>query len=374
MSTDWITLGRPRLGSDEQAAVAGVLRSEWLTMGEQVAAFEQGFAQVHGQTEAVAVNSCTAALHLAYEALGIGPGDEVVVPSLSFAATANGVLYCGATPVFADIGSLAAPWLGMEAVARCLTSRTKAVTVMHYAGFVADMERWRAFADEHGLLLLEDAAHSPAVPGVGTFSDASCFSFFSNKNMTTGEGGMILSPRPEILHRARLKRSHGMTKSTLERDRGHAYSYDIVELGYNYRLDELRAAIGLVQLRDIDSFNRRRAALDALYRAEITRRLPDLGLVFDRETPSSYHIMPVLLPEAAVRHAVMDTMREARVQTSIHYPPIHLFSYYVEKFGRTSLPNTELFASRELTLPLHPLMSDEDVGRVVGALAKALGR
>ena len=261
-----ISLSDPILGEEEKRALCEVIDSGWLTMGERVAAFEKAFAKLHGVDDAVAVNSCTAALHLSLEALNIGPGDEVMVPSLTFVATVNAVLYVGATPVFVDIQELDIPHISLEdAKAKC-TPRTKAVVVMHYGGYLVDLPAWRSFSDEKGLIMIEDAAHAPAVGAVGRWSDASAFSFFSNKNMSTAEGGMIIARNASALQRMRHLRSHGMTTDTLTRHRGHAYSYDVTMLGYNYRMDELRAAMGLVQLARLRHWNKRRYELSNCYR------------------------------------------------------------------------------------------------------------
>jgi dTDP-4-amino-4,6-dideoxygalactose transaminase len=232
-------LGNPVLGEEEKQALSEVIDSGWLTMGERVAAFEKAFADLHGVGNAVAVNSCTAGLHLCLTALGIGPGDEVLVPSVTFVATVNAVVYAGAAPVFVDIINRELPHISIaDAEARC-TLKTRAVIVMHYGGYLVDLAAWRRFADAHDLLLIEDAAHAPGIAEVGRWGDAAAFSFFTNKNMTTAEGGMVVARDPVVAQRIRQMRGHGMTKSTLERHRGHAYSYDVTMLGYNYRLDEL---------------------------------------------------------------------------------------------------------------------------------------
>jgi dTDP-4-amino-4,6-dideoxygalactose transaminase len=341
-------------------------------MGETVAAFERAFAELHGANDAVAVNSCTAALHLSLMALGIGPGDEVLVPSLSFVATANAVLYVGATPVFVDIQEVDVPHISLEdATAKC-SPRTRAVIVMHYGGYVVDLETWQSFSDGNGVRLIEDAAHAPAIGAVGRLSDASTFSFFSNKNMTTAEGGVILSPDASVLERLRHLRSHGMTADTLVRHRGHAHSYDVTVLGYNYRMDELRAALGLVQLAHLPDWNRRRYELTNIYRQMLAEQIPDIAIPFDPRHETSAHLMPVLLPTDINREKIMNHLRGGGVQSSIHYPPIHHFSFYLERFPGVTLPKTEEFCAQELTLPLHPLLTTDDIERIVKLLRKAI--
>jgi dTDP-4-amino-4,6-dideoxygalactose transaminase len=366
-----IPLATPTLGLEEIEALKAVIDSGWITMGERVLAFERRFASQHGATGAVAVDSCTAGLHLSLCALGIGPGDEVLVPSLTFVATVNAVLYTQATPVFVDIQSQERPHISITDAERKITPKTRAVIVMHYAGYLADMDAWRDFADKKGIALIEDAAHAAGAQGVGLKSDAAAFSFFSNKNMTTAEGGMVFARDPMILERVRLMRAHGMTASTLDRYKGHAHTYDVVELGYNYRMDELRAAIGLVQLTRLAGWNEQRRSLTALYRSQLAR-IEGVSVPFGGWAKTAAHIMPVLLPQAVSRAVVMDEMRKRGVQTSVHYPPAHLFTYHAKRFPGVSLPLTERFCALELTVPLYPGLSGEEALYVVTALEESL--
>ena len=367
-----ISLLRPQLGKQEKRALCEVIDSGWLTMGETVAAFERAFAELHGVNNAVAVNSGTAALHLCLRGLKIGPGYEVIVPSLTFVATVNAILYVGATPVFVDIRGVDMPHISLEdAKAKC-TPRTKAVIVVHYGGYLVDLSAWRSLSDVKGLVLIEDAAHAPAVGTVGCWSDASGFSFFSNKNMSTAEGGMGIARNASVLERIRHLRAHGMTTDTLTRHRGHAYSYDVTMLGYNYRMDELRAAMGLVQLARLPQWNKRRCELTNSYRQSLAVHIPEVIIPFDQTHETAAHLMPVLLPAGVSRQKIMDQLRDAGIQSSIHYPPIHHFSYYRERFPGVMLPKTEEFCTRELTLPLHPSLTENDVERVVESLRKAI--
>jgi dTDP-4-amino-4,6-dideoxygalactose transaminase len=346
-----------------------VIDSNWITMGSRVQAFEAAFAEEHGMSDGVAVNSCTAGLHLALAALGVGPGDEVLVPSLSFVATANAVVYCGATPVFADISSLQLPLMSVADAAMRCTSRTKAVIVMHYAGYLADAESWRKFADQRGIFLVEDSAHAVGAARSNIFGDLAVFSFFGNKNMTTGEGGMILGGDADLLAEVRLARAHGMTTSTVQRLNGHG-NYDVATLGFNYRMTELNAALGLVQLRKLQGWNARRKALSGLYRRALQGSGVDLP--YTMQHLSTHHILPALLPDSIDRQRVASDLRAAGVQTSFHYPPIHHLSWYRQRHPGLRLPVTEAFSARELTLPLHPKMEDADVERVTHALRGAL--
>jgi dTDP-4-amino-4,6-dideoxygalactose transaminase len=349
-------------------------------MGEVTQTFEAEFAAYLKIKHAFAVSNGTTALHLAYAALGLGPGDEIILPSLTFVATANAALYTGATPVFADISSLDDLTISPEAIESKITPRTKAIGVMHYGGYPCVMDQILDIAGRHHLAVVEDAAHAPGAMfqgrKCGTLSDVGCFSFFSNKNLTSGEGGMVVTQRDDLAERIRLMRSHGMTTLTWDRHLGHAYSYDVVELGYNYRTDEIHAALGLAQLAKLEHNNARRATLVAEYR----RRLAEttgLKLPFtSRREGSAFHIMPIFLDEKVERAAFIDAMKAKGVQTSIHYPPIHTFTYYRNRFGdhAGSLPNTERAGQREVTLPLYPTMSPADNDWVIQAVHETLGR
>ncbi len=368
-----IELGAPVLGEPEKQALGEVIDSGWLTMGERVRRFEREFAALHGVEDAVAVGSATAALQLSLAAYDIGPGDEVLVPSMSFVATSAVVVQVGATPVFVDIEDITRPHISIDDATRRITSRTRAIIVMHYGGSEIDLRPWRALADAHGLRLFEDAAHAAGLKGVGVLSESASFSFFSNKNMTTAEGGMVIVADEKARDRTRLLRAHGMTASTLDRDRGRAVGYDVVDCGHNFRMDELRAAIGLVQLARLDEWNQSRRDLADHYRQALAASLPTVVVPFDQNHRSTAHIMSVVLPDAADRGEVMQSLRDARIQSSVHYPPIHQFEYYRRMFPPTGLPTTEEFGRRELTLPLHPGLRTDDVDRVVNSLGSALG-
>src|SRR5487761_1234521 len=312
-----LLVSEPSLGGNEKAALAKVIDSGWITMGGRVRAFEQAFAKVHQVADAVAVSSCTTGLHLVMEALGIGPGDEVLVPSLTFVATANSVLYAGATPVFVDIESPDVPLISPADAAPKCNARTKAVVVMHYGGYLVDGAGWRAFARGHGLYLIEDAAHAVGADGVGVFGDAAVFSFFGNKNMTTAEGGMVIARDDSVLAKVRQMRSHGITSGTVQRLSSHAVTYDVTMLGYNYRMDELRAAIGLVQLKNLKRWNTKRQALNRAYRRSLAKHCPEVTVPFSQPRASSHHIFPVVLPEGVDRPRIVDRLWAAGIQTSM---------------------------------------------------------
>lgn len=341
-------------------------------MGDKVRQFEAAFAALHEAEESVAVASCTAALHLILHALNIGPGDEVLVPSLTFVATANCVLYVGADPVFVDIESLDVPLLSIEdAEAKC-TSRTKAVILMHYGGYLAGRDAWQAFARRKGLLLIEDAAHAPGNPQVGTYGIAAAFSFYGNKNMTTAEGGAVITRDRGLLEKIRQMRGHGMTSGTRQRLASRNPNYDVTMLGFNYRMDELRAAVGLVQLKSLKQWNDKRRRLAVRYRRRIAEQCPSVTVPFSRTTSSAHHIMPILVPDAGKRTAVIDQLANLGVQTTIHYPPVHRLTFLQERCKDVVLPLTDEFARRELTLPLHAKLEDETVDAVVERLATVI--
>jgi dTDP-4-amino-4,6-dideoxygalactose transaminase len=368
-----LLVSEPVLGAEEKAALAAVIESGWVTMGDRVREFEEAFARLHDAEDSIAVGSCTAALHLILHALGIGPGDEVLVPSLTFVATANSVLYVGARPVFVDIESPETPLMSLdEAEARC-TARTKAVILVHFGGYLADRDAWQAFARRKGLFLIEDAAHAPGLPAVGTFGEAAAFSFYGNKNMTTGEGGAIIARSRSLRETIRQARSHGMTSGTRQRLDSRSPDYDVTMLGFNFRMDELRAALGLVQLKRLPEWNDIRRRLSLRYRQLLAEHCPSVIVPFADPWPSAHHLMPVLLPAAISRQTVIDLLRKRGIQTTVHYPPVHRLTFYNDLLRGVNLPRTEEFARRELTLPLHPRMMMSTVEFVVNSLAGALG-
>jgi dTDP-4-amino-4,6-dideoxygalactose transaminase len=358
-------------------AVTKTVASGWWSMGPQVEAFEQAFADSCGSRHAIAVSNGTAALHLALLACECGPGDEVILPSLNFVAAANTVAHTGATPVFCDIGGPHDLNLDPSDLEAAVTSRSKALLVLHYGGFPCDMAAVTEIANRHDLAVIEDAAHAPGATWrgrmCGTIGRVGCFSFFSNKNLPIGEGGMTVTDDPELAERMRLLRSHGMTTLTWDRHRGHAHTYDVVAQGFNYRLDEVRAAVGLVQLRRLEAANAARAQIARRYR-ELLDGVDGLVVPFaDGHDTSSHHLAVVVLPEGISREQVQESMRAQGIQTSVHYPPIHHFSAYVEAAGaRRELPITDTIAGRLLTLPLYPHLQDAQVEAVAEALQETL--
>jgi dTDP-4-amino-4,6-dideoxygalactose transaminase len=360
-------------------AVAETLRSGWLTLGPRTSEFEEAFAAQLGARHAVALSSCTAALHLAYLAAGVGPGDEVIVPSFTFVATAAAALYCGATPVFAEIVSRKTPSLDPEDVERRITPRTKAVCVVHYAGYAAAADRLKELCDAHGIALIEDVAHAPSATlggrKLGTWGLAGAFSFFSNKVLSVGEGGLLCTDSDEVAAFARSRRSHAMTSGTWDRHSGRTDTYDVTGLGFNYRLDEPRAALLLSRLQGLEADIARRRDLTVRYR-ELLTQLDGIIVPFEDGdvASSSCYVIPIMIEEDGRQAEVSRRLRERGIQTSIFYPSIHRFTAYRERFHDVSLPVTELASRTELTLPFYPHMTHDDQDQVVTSLGEALAR
>lgn len=365
-------------GPEEEQAVLDVLRSRWLTMGEVTQHFEQAFAAYCGVKHAVAVSNGTVALHLACMGAEIEPGDEVIVPALTFVATAACVRYVSATPVFADVVSKNDLTISPESVESLITPRTRAIILMHYGGYPCDISAFYELADRHHLKLIEDAAHAPGAEcdgsRAGSWGDVAAFSFFSNKNLATGEGGMLTTDDDEIAARLRRLRSHGMTTLTWDRHHGHAWSYDVTNLGFNYRPSEMLSALGLAQLVKLEAGNQRRRELTGFYREQLAELTPQMQVPFaGHRGNSACHIMPVLLPANINRSGFMDGMKARGIQTSIHYPAIPEFSAYRETSGGLgALPVTRSIALREVTLPLYTRMTLDDVHFVAGSVAETL--
>jgi dTDP-4-amino-4,6-dideoxygalactose transaminase len=362
--------------SAEREAALNVIDSKWLTMGGVTQQFEEAFALMIGARHAIAVSSATAGLHLAVRASGCGAGDEILLPSLTFVATANAVLYQGAQPVFCDIVGERDFSISPGEIEASITPRTKGILVMHYGGYLCDMQGILEIAARHHLVVIEDAAHAPGTSLDGRFAgvwgDLGVFSFFSNKNLAIGEGGMITTQDDDLADKIRLMRSHGMTSLSWDRHKGHAHSYDVVDLGYNYRIDEIRSAIGLAQLEKLEKNNQHRREIVALYRSQLGE-IDGLSIPYrDHPGISAAHLFPIVLENSMDRAVFIESMKESGIQTSIHYPPIHTFSYYRQTFGDLELPLTEAIGAREVTLPLFPTMTDKQIGWVVQSVIESL--
>jgi len=367
----------------EYNAVKEVLDSGWLTISEKTHSFEAAFSAFLGHdSKSLAVSNGTAALHMALLALGIGNGDEVITPALTFIADQNVVQMIGAKNVLADITSINEDWtMDPEDIELKITDKTKAIMIVHYAGYACDMDRITSLCRKHNLFLIEDCAHSPgsdycAADGnegksLGTFGDIAAFSFFANKNIAVGEGGMVVTRNPELYEKLRLLRSHGMSVPSFDRFKGRAVSYDVESPGLNYRIHEISSALGLVQLQKLDEANARRKKLVEYYYTRLDG-VPSITIPFRHFTRGkpNYHIMPILLSEKIDRLAVIESMKQAGVQTSIHYPAIQNFSAYNGKINTT--PKAEHVCAHELTLPLYPTMTTEEVNIVCNALLDAI--
>ncbi len=365
----------------ELQAVQKVITSRWLSMGEKTREFERHFAEFLGkESGCLAVSNGTAALHLALLAASVGPEDEVLIPALTFVADSNIVRMVGAKPVFVDSTSVDDFNISPRAIKAALTPQTKAVIVVHYGGYACDMGSIRAAIQESGLsrkiYLIEDTAHGPGgdYQGTpcGTIGDIGCFSFFSNKNLSVGEGGMLVTASETLLRKAGHLRSHGMSSLTLDRHQGRALSYDVVRPGFNYRIDELRAALGLVQLDKLPQANRQRSEKVKRYRKRLAGAF-GLQIPFSRWDLGSpvHHIFPILLDRDIDRLRLMQGLKEAGIQSSIHYPVPQDFSGYQDQHTAET-PVARDLSQRELTLPLFPTMTLGQVDLVCETLKTLL--
>jgi dTDP-4-amino-4,6-dideoxygalactose transaminase len=378
VSGDQIPVFDLRISDDDVEAVTDTLRSGWLTMGPRTQEFEEAFAERLGAEHVVALANCTAALHVALIASGVGPGDEVIVPPLTFVATAAAVRYAGATPVFADIVGNGDLGISVDSVAAAITERTKAVIPVHFAGYPIDIEALGDLCSKRGIALIEDAAHTPDIAvgerKLGTFGDSGCFSFFSNKVLAVGEGGALATNSAEIAARVRSLRSHAMTSGTWDRHRGHAETYDVVELGFNYRIDETRAALLLSRMRALGDDLDRRRELVAGYR-ELLAEVDGVEVAyreFDLSASSGY-LMCVLLEEPERRPDLRVALRERHgVQTTV-FPAVHTLSAYSD-YVRDPLPNSDAAGLAHVVLPLFPALEAHLQERVVEALVTELAR
>jgi dTDP-4-amino-4,6-dideoxygalactose transaminase len=370
----------PALGPDEIAEVIATLESRWLTTGPRVAAFERAFAHYVNAPHAIAVNSCTAALHLSLLAAKIGEGDEVVTTPLTFCATANTIVHARATPVFADVDPRTGN-LDPAAAAAAVTPRTRAIIPVHYAGRPVDVASFRALAERHALTLIEDAAH--CVEGVGASSkiggtaDFTCFSFYATKNLTTGEGGMVTTADGRAAAFIRTASLHGLSRSAWTRYApGGSAHYDVVMPGFKYNMMDVQAAIGLHQLARIESMYARRSAIWARYDAELARLPLRLPVPVPHGDRHARHLYTVLVDESAgvSRDQLQQRLAERGVSTSIHFRALHLHPYYQERFQftRGMFPAAEALSDTTLSLPLSAAMSDDSVDRVIEALHDVL--
>ena len=373
--SDWrIALSELDYGAEEEAAVLRVVRSRWLSMGAEVRAFESEFAQFLGVKHAFATANATSALHLAFIATGLQRGDEVIQPTINFVAAANMTVAADLKPIFADIISVDEPTIAPEEIERRITPKTKAIVVMHYGGYACRMDDIVEICRKHSLVLIEDACHAPGVcysPGnrmLGAIGDVGTFSFFGNKNLVTGEGGMLVTNRDDIASRVKLLRSHGMTTLSWDRFKGHAAEYDAVVHGFNYRFNELGAALGRCQLAKLPHNNQQRADLVTAYRERLSGKqhwtVPFSKVPVEK---SACHLMVAVAPSEKTRLQAASKLGAAGIQTSRHYPCVTSLSSF-RRYHDEGLARSAEFASRVLTLPLHPKLSHDDLAQVSDAL------
>lgn len=360
----------------EEQAVLETIQSKWISTGPKSLAFESKFAEMLNAKHAVSLANCTVALHLAMKLLDIKEGDEVICPSLTFVATCNAIRYVNATPVFADVVSTSDLTIDPLDIERKITPKTKAIIVMHFGGFACNMDEIMALSRKHNLKVIEDACHAPLSEyngqKLGSIGDIGCYSFFSNKNISTGEGGMLVTNNESYYERAKLLRSHGMTSMSYERAKGHSTTYDVVDNGFNYRMDDIRASIGLVQLDKIQEDLEQRAQ-NRKYYLEALKDIKGITIPFkDREDFSSNYVFTIVLENSNYkkRDKVRDLLSQEGIQTSVHYPAVHRFSIY-DNYA-TPLEKTEYVSDNLITLPMYSKLKEDDIKYVAENLKNVL--
>lgn len=362
-------------GKEAQAAY-DTIQSGWISTGPKCEELEKMFIDMFRVNYAVSMSNCTDALHLCCLVCGVGAGDEVLCPSLTFAASANCIRYAGATPVFCDIVGPDHINIDPKEIEKKITSKTKAILVVHMAGFPCMMDEIMDIAKKHNLKVIEDACHGPLSEykgkKLGTIGDCAAFSFFSNKNISTGEGGMFISNNKELADKARLLRSHGMTTMSYQRAGGHATAYDIVELGYNFRLDDIHAAIAIEQLKKLPGDLEKRIAVRERYLQNLSKAANVVVPFADNTEFVSNYIMPVVLTKGTAedRDKIREAIHAAGIQTSVHYPAIHRFSIY--KDHGAVLPQTEYVTDHEITLPMYAALTMEQVDFICETVDKVI--
>ena len=371
----------PLISEDEIAEVADTLRSGWLTTGPKVKRFEEEFAQYVGSKHAVAVNSCTGALHLALVAEGIGPGDEVITAPFTFIATVNVILHVGAKPVFVDIRPDTFN-IDVGKIEAAITPKTKAIIPVHYAGQPCEMDEILEIAKRHNLLVIEDAAHAVAAEykgkKVGTIGDATCFSFYATKNLVTGEGGMVTTDDEKLAEKIRVLSLHGMSRDAWKRyTAAGSWYYEVIYPGYKYNMADIQASLGLHQLRKLAHFQRRREKIAEAYN-EAFAGLDTIEIPFvkpDIKHDWHLYVIKLVLEKLKIDRAqFIEALKQEGIGTSVHFIPVHLHPYYRETFGfkKGDFPVAEEAYERVVSLPLYPKMSDEDVERVIEAVKRVV--
>lgn len=376
-TSTFLPFHRAQVGKEEIAAVTEVLQSGWLTSGPRVKEFEAAFARHTGATHALAVNSCTAALHLALAACGIGEGDEVIVPTMTFAASGEVILYFKARPVLVDSSSSSFHIDPLQ-IERAITSRTKAIMPVHYAGYACDMNAILEIARHHNLRVVEDAAH--AFPTrykgkmIGTFGDITCFSFYATKTLTTGEGGMITTENPEFAEKMRILSLHGISRDAWKRYTAEGtWRYDILEAGYKYNLTDLQAAIGLAQLAKAEELRLCRAAIAERYSRALSQTDAYLPPPEPNDADHAWHLYVIRVSADRLRigrDQVIEQLKAKGIGTSVHFIPLHLHSLYRGQLGYQpgQFPQAEKHFESAISLPLFPGMTDQEIERVIDGL------
>lgn len=381
MRNEFLVFGMPPIEDPEIQEVVASLRAAWLGTGPKVAKFETAFAAYKGMQHAIALNSCTAALHLAIVAAGIGPGDEVITTPLTFCATANAIIHSGATPVLADVDPVTMN-LDPDCVNAAVTSRTKAILPVHFAGRPCDMDRLCAIAERNGLLIIEDCAHAIETEfrgrRAGTIGDFGCFSFYVTKNIVTGEGGMVLTRDEAAAARIRILGLHGMSKDAWKRFGNEGYKhYEVVECGFKYNMTDLQAAIGIHQLDRVDSYWRARAKIWDRYNLEFADLPLQIPAPPSADTRHAFHLYTVLVDQEEAglsRDAFLDAMTRQNIGVGVHYLALPEHEYYRNRFGwRPELvPNATRIGRQTVSLPISARLSHEDVTDVIEAVRSAL--
>jgi perosamine synthetase len=376
MTDAFLPYGRQEISDADVAAVAEALRSGWLTTGPRVAQFEQAFARHCGAAEGVAVNSGTAALHAAMRALGVGPGDEVIVPAITFAASANAALYEGARPVFADVEADTL-LIDPVSVAVRITSKTKAIVAVDYAGQPTDYDALKAAIGTRDIRIVADACHAPGATykgrKSGTLAAISCFSFHPVKHLTTCEGGLCTTDDAEMAAHMRRFRNHGIDSDHRKRESQGTFAYDMAELGYNYRLPDVQCALGLAQLARLDGWVAARQAIAGWYADALAGISKVTPLITHADRSNAYHLYVVRLADDIDRDTVFARLRADGIGANVHYAPVYLHSYYQKLGYKPGLaPVAEAVSRRILTLPMFPAMTRDDVARVADALTLAI--
>lgn len=380
---EFLVFGSPRIEQPEIDEVASVMKSGWLGTGPRVAQFEHGFAAYKGVQNAVALNSCTAALHLSILAAGIKPGDEVITTAMTFCSTVNAIIHAGGTPVLADIDPLTLN-IDPEQVERRITPRTRALLPVHFAGRPCDMDRLCEIAERHDLKLIEDCAHAIETEykgrKAGTFGDFGCFSFYVTKNIVTGEGGMVLARREEDAARIKILGLHGMSKDAWKRfgDEGYKH-YQVVECGFKYNMMDLQAAIGIQQLKEVDAYWRRRSEIWQRYNQALGDLPIGLPAGPEPNTLHAFHLYTIMVDEARAgvsRDAFLNAMTARNIGVGVHYLSLPEHPYYQRTFGwkPEDYPNAARVGRHTVSIPLSAKLTDEDVEDVMSAVASIVER